>query len=141
MFHMDILQFKRYKTCTSIEGLHTFGLPLSFVIVSLGNKYQLVFVVGNGASGCLLPFEVGACSIAPPCGFAYFQITVDYTCLGTCLYSTGYDGNGITHESVVNYGHLLPYLTPRDTGADTVSVAYAVVTTDANHMNASFEFV
>ena len=141
MFDMDSLQFKRYKTLTSIEGMHDLGLPLSFVVLLLNTTYQMGFVIGNGEAGWLLPFHVGACIISAKHGFAYFALDVDYTCSGPRLYSTGADGKGIQHESVLNYGHLLPYLAPLDTIDDSSRVPYAIVTTDANHMNSSFDFV
>jgi hypothetical protein len=141
MFEMDSQQFKRYKSFPSVKKMHELGLPLSFVVVLVDSNYLMGFVVGNGATGCLLPFQVGRCVVsAPRMGFAYFEIDVDYTCLGLSLYSRLEDGRGIQHESVVNYGHLLPCLASLDTSEVPSIIPYAVVTTDANHMNASFNF-
>ena len=60
---------------------------------------------------------------------------------GIPLYARDPNGPSIQHHSIVNYGHLLPHLSTVDLGTGEGAVSYAVVTTDANYMNASYKFI
>jgi hypothetical protein len=141
-FAMDKLQFKAYKLLTTIQEYLTLGLPLSFVMVDIDGTAQLGFVVGTGAMGTLIPFHVGCVHVNPTVGFTYFRIDVEFgTYPGIPLYARDPNGPSIQHHSIVNYGHLLPHLSTVDLGTGEGAVSYAVVTTDANYMNASYKFI
>jgi hypothetical protein len=70
-------------------------------------------VVGSSTPGFLIPLTIGNQVLeTPTTGFTYFHITIHYDAWKRiCLY-----GTGVQHHSVVNYGHLLPYLSVLETG-------------------------
>ncbi len=141
-FLMDRQQFKKYKSCAQLIEYRALGLPLSFVIAIVGGDSCIGFVVGNGFTWHLVPLSIGQVMFQPNYGFPYFQIDIARA-IGSeiLLYSRDPSGGSTQHHSVVNYGHLLPHLPSLDDVITNPSVPYCIITTDANHMNASYEFI
>ena len=141
-FAMDTQQYKRYKTLASIKEYCTVGLPMSFVVAQVGDTCQTGFVLGSGRTGHLVPLHVGTVAVSTNVGFTYFDIHINYD-VGQhlLLYSLGDEGTAIQHYNVLNYGHLLPHLATLELGDPLQTVPYAVVTTNANHRNTSYNFV
>jgi hypothetical protein len=98
--------------------------------------------VGTGSTWHLVPLRIGQVMFQPNYGFTYFQLDIESaTEAHVLLYTRDEEGTPTQHHSVVNYGHLLPHL-PSLNGAPTdLPVPYSIVTTDANHMNASYVFI
>jgi hypothetical protein len=138
-FVMDTQQYKTYKTVALLKEYLDLGLPLSFVVAQVEAEPTMGFVIGSGSAGYLLTLEVGTMTVTQPWGFPYFQISIhDFDDNPILLYSRSAEGTRIQHTSFLNYGHLLPHLASVEAGR---SVPYAVVTTDAYHMNEKYDFV
>ena len=139
---LDKQLFLRYKSVSQLQEYHSLGLPLSFVVADLNGNITIGFVVGNYQTGHLLPLRIGAVAVNSVVGFPYFhtsiEVDVDEV---TVLYSPNACNVCTQHFSVVNYGHLLPCLAAIDANNVAHTVPYAIVTTNANHLNASFQFV
>lgn len=138
-FAMDTQQFKTYRTIGLLQEYRKLGLPLSFVVATVHNKSCIGFVVGNGMKRDLISLCINGVAYPATTGFSYFDITIDYNEDASIpLFSCGPDGIHMQHHSVLQYGHLLPHLATLDNSMDLVP--YAVVTTDGNSMDASFQF-
>jgi hypothetical protein len=142
MYALDKQLFKRYKTVLLLKEYHALGLPLSFVIADIEGVVQIGFVVGNGKQAQFIPLQICALQIDSAIGFPYFQTKI------VCndgddifLYSLNEFNVSTQHYSVVNYGHLLPHLATIDSGSSEDGIPYAIITTDANHMDNTFNFV
>jgi hypothetical protein len=142
VFAMDSQQYKRYKSWSVVQELHDLGLPLSFVVADVNNKSSIGLVVGNGRRGTLLPVRIGRVRTNSTIGFTYFETFLNSD-VGSwvLLYSHTQEGRRVEHHSVLNYGHLLPHLASLESRNRTSPLPYAVVTTDAYHMNAAYRFV
>ena len=141
-FILDSQQLKRYKTIAHLRELRTVGLPLSFIVASVESQTIIGCVVGNGSLAYLVPVQIGRVVIASRPGFPYFNISLmtdqDNWVM---LYATPPEQPTTLYHSVLNYGHLLPHLFSLEMEDRVTPVPYAVVTTDAYHMNAFYEFV
>jgi hypothetical protein len=75
-------------------------------------------------------------------GFPYFhlEITTDQD-LWLLLYDTPLEKPTQLYHSVLNYGHLLPHLASLAIENRVEPIPYAVITTDAYHMDANYDFV
>jgi hypothetical protein len=135
VYEMDTQQFKKYKTINLLREYCQLGIPLSFVVATVDAISCIGFVVGSSSSGHLVPLTIGNPVKTPTTGFAYFHITIHYdACDRIGLYNAG-----VQHHSVVNYGHLLPCLSMLDN--EGTNVPYAIVTTDAFHMDSQYNFI
>ena len=136
---MDTQQYKTYKTMVMLKEYMDLGLPLSFVVASVAGVATMGFVIGSGSSANLLPLHIGSVSAPQELGFPYFLVSVNVLeGPGILLYTRSAEGHMDQHISVVNYGHLLPHLASVETGAH---VPYAIITTDAYHLNAQYLFI
>jgi hypothetical protein len=141
-FALDGQQYKKYKSMPVLQELHELGLPLSFVIAQINDTSRIGCVVGNGNTGSLVPVCIGRVRENSKSGFTYFEITlVKEVGNRILLYSQNCEGGCIEHYSVVNYGHFLPHLASLGTMNENGPIPYAVVTTDAIHMNEFHSFV
>ena len=141
-FEMDRQQFKKYRSLAQLLEYKTLGLPLSFVIASVHRSSCIGFVVGSGRTWHLIPVRIGMVLFQPNYGFPYFQTDIaSDTDPAIVLFSLDDTGTPTQHHSVVNYGHLLPHLPSLERVSATEPVAYCVITTDTNHMNASYVFI
>jgi hypothetical protein len=141
-FALDSQQYKRYKSWPVLQELHDLGLPLSFVIADVKNISSIGFVVGNGKTGTLVPVRIGRIRLNSTIGFTYFETFLNSDKgAWILLYSHTQEGNRVEHHSVLNYGHLLPHLASLELRNRTTPLPYAVVTTDAYHMNDLYRFV
>ena len=136
---MDTLQYKFYKTTVMLKEYIDLGLPVSFVVASVGGVATMGFVIGSGSSGYLLPLHVGSIAVTQEIGFPYFRVSVNVLEGASIMLYTRYgEGHTDQHISVVNYGHLLPHLASVEAGD---GVSYAIITTDAYHLNAQYMFI
>ena len=141
-FLMDGQQFKRYKSCEQLLEYRALGLPISFVVATLDSGSCIGAVVGNSFTSHLMPLRIGSVLFQPNYGFPYFQIDIATDNESSILlYTRDKEGRTTQHVSVLNYGHLLPHLPSLNDTSANLPVAYSIVTTDANHMNASYEFI
>ncbi len=125
-----------------LQELHLLGLPLSFVIANINNESCIGFVLGSGKNGQLVPLHIGRVRETSQIGFTYFETNINEDVQSWIpLYTCRTDGSRTEYHSVVNYGHLLPHLSSLEEKNGTSILPYAVVTTDASHMNASYQFV
>jgi hypothetical protein len=141
-FVMDSQQFKKYKTITILQELRKVGLPLSFIVTTTESKTTIGFVVGTGSQTYLIPVQIGHLVIPGSPGFPYFhlEITTDQD-LWLLLYDTPLEKPTQLYHSVLNYGHLLPHLASLAIENRVEPIPYAVITTDAYHMDANYDFV
>ncbi len=141
-FELDGQHYKTYKSWGVLQELHLLGLPLSFVIANINNESCIGFVLGSGKNGQLVPLHIGRVRETSQIGFTYFETNINEDVESWIpLYSCSTDGSKTEYHSVVNYGHLLPHLSSLEEKNGTSILPYAVVTTDASHMNASYQFV
>jgi hypothetical protein len=142
LFIMDSQQFKKYKTIESLLELWRVGLPLSFIVASVDSKTSIGCVVGTGAQAYLVPIKIGRVVMSGEPGFTYFNITVITNQeLWSVLYATPPNDITTLYQSVLNYGHCLPHLASLEIENRVDPVPYAIVTTDAYHMNTGYDFV
>jgi hypothetical protein len=136
---LDTQQYKIYKTTVMLKEYIDLGLPVSFVVASVGGVATMGFVIGSGSSGYLLPLHVGSIAVTQEIGFPYFRVSVNVLeGASIMLYTRSGEGHTDQHISVVNYGHLLPHLASVEAGD---GVSYAIITTDAYHLNAQYMFI
>lgn len=142
LFEVDTQQFKKYRSLAQLLEYRNTGLPLSFVVATVEGHSCIGFVVGSGSTWHLVPALIGSVMFQSLYGFTYFHIDISSEMASAVLMYSSTDANNHTqHHSVVNYGHLLPHLPSLDDPTVNGPVPYSVVTTDANHMNASYVFI
>jgi hypothetical protein len=142
LFCLDSQQFKKYKTIASLHEMWRVGLPLSFIIASVDSKTSMGCVVGTGAHAYLVPIKLGRVVISGKPGFPYFNVTITTNQdLWSVLYATPPNNVTTLYQSVLNYGHCLPHLASLENENRIDPVPYAIVTTDAYHMNTGYDFV
>jgi hypothetical protein len=142
LFEVDTQQFKKYRSLSQLLEYRAMGLPLSFVVASVGSSSCIGFVVGSGATWHLVPVAIGKVQFDPKYGFTYFDIVISSEVESAILlYSSNGDGKNTQYHSVLNYGHLLPHLPSLEVSTGNGKVPYSVVTTDANHMDATYVFI
>ena len=89
-----------------------------------------------------MPVRIGRVRTNSTIGFTYFETFLNSDKgAWILLYSHTQEGRRVEHHSVLNYGHLLPHLVSLELRNRTSPLPYAVVTTDAYHMNAAYRFV
>ncbi len=60
---LDTQQYKIYETTVMLKEYIDLGLPVSFVVASVGGVATMGFVIGSGSSGYLLPLHVGSIAV------------------------------------------------------------------------------
>ena len=123
--------------------LRLVGLPLSFIVTSMESQIYMGCVVGSGSRASLVPVrEVGRLVEAGVTGFPYFHLDiVTDPHLRLLLYETLPNQPMALYHSVLSYGHLLPHLASLEVENREDPIPYAVVTTNAYHMNEKDDFV